>query len=602
MDDHQEIQQIYTSLKTNGERYKPLWNEISRVSGITVDPDYIWTNSQPKDIQLDQYVDDPTAQISVNQAGDYMLGIMWGTGEGVVDLTPSDNVKELVDPQIVAPWYSYATNRFLWHMNHPDCGYITHLRPYAYDQFSFGTSGLGLFKNQSFLRGVEENCIIARGYGIDNTRIAEGKSGAPDIGSAIYHWSVSRIIGEFCCPAGAVDMALLGKMPKSIQDCWAQKDFIKEFDLVFMWMPRKDWDPRLKGIRGARYRGVWFLDNQADNKIFFEESFKERPINMARMIKVRGEVYGRSSGTLLLSSIRSVNFIFAVTAEILEKMAQPPIGVFGNSIFGDSVLDTSPDGLTVFNATQMAGQLPAFPIHDVGDPSGIIKFLMPYLNEKITTAFKIDVLLDFNNKGGPERSATEMLQRYAIRGKSLAGMLGMQKIERLIPDARRGISICLDVGELGVNPRLQPDRAKKLLSLNKTERIIPPEVLEIMESGKPWYDLRWNNELEKLIRAEEFEALGKMIQSITALIMLYPPLAEAIKWYELLNAINEALGPQNQILVTAKEFKDTIAKVAAEKRIAMQYQMAQAGATVSKDNSTAVKNHAEAQDTLNAPA
>lgn len=596
MDDFQEIQRIYSDLKSNGEKYRPLWNDISRVTGITVDPDYTWTNQKSKSTQLDEYVDDPTAALSVNQAGDYLLGILWGTGQNVVDLIPSRYVTELTDEQLVQPWYAFASDQLLYHMNHPDSGYTTALRPYCYDQFSFGTSGVGLFKNHAFARGIDENALIARSYGIDNTRIAEGKSGAPDIGYSVYHWSVARIVGEFCCPAGSVDSKAFAKLPKCVRESFNRKDFVTEYDLVFLWMPRKDFDPKLMGKRGAKYRGVWFMDRDNDNKPFYEEDFAYRPINMARMIKVRGEVYGRSAGTLLLSSIRSQNFMFAVTAEILEKMANPALGTFGNSIFGDSVLDTSPDGLTVFNPTQMQGQLPVFPIHDVGDPTPVIQFLMPYLNEKITTAFKIDALLDFNS--AKAMTATESLQRYNIRGKSLAGMLGMQKNERLIPDCKSAISILWDLGELGVNPKANPDIAKRLMSNNKSQRIIPSEVLQVAAAGRPWFELRFNNELEKLIRTENMQALIQIIQGVTAIAALYPEIVQAIKWYDLLKALNDNLDTNSQILVTAKEFRAIIESAAQERRAMMQIQAAQAGAATSKDAATANKQNAEARTQL----
>lgn len=593
-DDFKEIQQIYTQLKTNGERYKPLWDRISQLVGITVDPDYLWNSrNQNKSTQLDEYVDDPTAAISVNQAGDYLLGILWGTGEGVVDLIPSRYVTELVDAQTVQPWYDFATNQVLYHMNHPHCGYGTALRAYAYDQFSFGTSGIGLFKNSAFLRGIDENCMIARNYGIDNTRIKEGKSGSPDIGSAVYHWNVARIIAEFCTINGTVDNIAVSKMPDAIRRAYEAGQYNTEFDIVFMWMPRKDFDPKLQGKRGTKYRGVWFFDGGTENRIFCEEDFSERPVNMARMIKVRGEDYGRSSGTMLLSSISSVNYMFAVTQEILEKMANPALGAFGNSIFGDGVLDTSADGLTIFNQTQAAGsQLPVFPIHDVGDPKGIIEFLLPYLNEKITTAFKIDALLDFNS--AKDMTATESLQRYNIRGKSLAGMLGQQKNERAVPDVRRAISICYDVGELGVNSKLDPQRAQRLASLSKTERIIPDAVLQVIASGRPWYELRFNNELEKLLRTENIQALTQIIQAVTAIAALYPPIVEAIKWYDLLKYFNDNLDSNSQILVTAKEFKDIIAKAAADKQAMMKIQAAQAGGQFQKDTASANEANANA--------
>lgn len=587
-----EIQRIHTDLRASRERYVPLWKDISLVTGITVDPDYMWKNQGDKSKQLDDYVDDPTAAISVNQAGDYLYGIMWGTGEGVADLIPSPHVTELVDAQVVAPWYAYATSQWLSHMNHIDAGYTTALRPYCYDQMSFGNGGIGLFKNKAFLTGVDTNCLIARNYGIDNTCIAEGKSGAPDIGETIYHWTVDRIIGEFCCENGSVDKAKLNKMPKKIIEAYKRGDYNTEFDLVFLWRPRSDWNPKLKGKRGTKYQGVWFLDDGADG-CFYEEDFSTRPINWGRAIRVRGERYGRAPGTLLLSSIRSLNYTFAITAEILEKMANPPVGVFGNSIFGDGVLDTSPDGLTVFNITQSVGQNPVFPIHEVGDPTGIIKFLMPYLRDAITTGFKIDVLLDMNSDHS--MTAAEALKRFTIRGKSLSGMLGMQKAERLEPDAHSGISICLECGELGADPIAEAKRVENLKKAKRLERIIPMEVMEVMRSGKPWYTIRWNNELERMLRTEQVEALIQLLQAVTAIAALYPMIVEAVNWYELLKDLNDALDCNNKILVKAADFKNIIDKVAAERRAMMSVEAQQGVAAARQANAQANKSNAEAQ-------
>ena len=586
-DDFRKIYRIYTELKTNGERYKPLWDRIAQIVGISVQPDYQWTNQNVKSRQLDEYVDDPTSAISVNQAGDYLVGIMWETGENVFKLKPSRYVKALVDPQVVQDWYHHATDQTLYHMNHPDCGYIAALQPYAYDQFSFGTSGIGIFKNQAFLRGIDENCLVARNYGIDNTRIKEGKSGGPDYGYAIYHWNVQRIIAEFCMTDSTVDDIKLEQMPLGIQNAWKAQNLQNEFDLVFLWMPREDYDPALYGQRGFKWRGVWFMDSgNAPNRIFCEESFRERPVNMTRMIKIRGEDYGRSSGTMLLSSISSVNYMFAITQEILEKMANPALGAFGNAIFGDSVLDTSADGLTIFNQVfSDSKNPPIFPIHDVGDPEGVIKFLLPYLNEKITTAFKVDALLDFNSQ--KDMTATESLQRYSIRGKSLAGVLIRQKNERLIPDVRRAISICWECGELGINAKKHPEAANNIKLLNRSKQIIPDAVLEVFAAGKPWYEIQFNNELENLLKTQKIQNLVQMIQSITAIAALYPDIVQAVDWYQLLRDINDNLDVDAKILVTADQFKAIIADAAKQRQAQAQQQGLGNMAAAAKDGATA---------------
>lgn len=593
-DDFKKVWELYTQMKANGERYKPLWDRISQLVGISVEPDYQWTNYLIKSRQLDEYVDDPTSAISVNQAGDYMVGIMWGTGEKILKLKPSRYVTALVDPQVVKEFYQYATEQVLYHMNHPDAGYVSSLQPYAYDQFAFGTSGIGIFKNQAFLRGVDENCLVARSYGIDNTRIKDGKGASADYGYAIYHWSCARIIGEFCMPNGTFDQIAFTNMPMEIQNAWNTQNLITEFDLVFLWMPRDDFDPKLLGNKGYKWRGVWFMNTgNASNRIFCDESFRERPVNMARMIKVRGEDYGRSSGTMLLSSIGSVNYMFAITQEILEKMANPSLGAYGNALFGDSVLDTSADGLTIFNQSFASNpQSPVFQIHDVGDPKGIIEFLLPYLNSKITTAFKVDDLLDFNSE--KDMTATESLQRYNIRGKSLSGVLVRQKNERLVPDVRRAVSICWECGELGINAAMRPDDATRLKGLKQHRRIIPPQVLQVFSEGKPWYEIEFNNELEKLLRTAKIQDLIQFIQGVSAIAALYPDIIHAIDWYQLLSDLNENLDIGSKIMVTADEFKKIIADAAKMKQQAMQLQAAQAGASAAKDGAAAQQSNAQA--------
>lgn len=591
------VQKLYSDLKTRWERKKPEWDEISHFVGIGVDMDFVNNKGASADNakDLDDYVDDPTAAISVNQAGDYLMGVMWGTGEEVFDIVPSDEVLELVDEAVVADYYKYATKRGLYHMNHTDAGFTTALRPYSYDQFSFGTSGIGTFKNKAFEERIEHNALVFRESGVDNTMLDEGKSGQPEIVFSIYNWKVNRIVAEFAKTDGVVDEEKIKKLPKPVREAHEGKDYNTPFQIVFGFYPRENFDPKLKGKRGTRYKGVWFLDDEHNGKPFHTEDFADRPIAMARAIKVRGETYGRASGTMLISTIRSVNFMVGTSIEIVDKMSRPSLGILNSAIFGDSVLDTSADGLTVFNQqlAQASGGNPVFPIHDVGDPSAILQFLVPYLNEKVVTAFKVDALLDFSS--AKEMTATESLQRFAIRGKSLAGFLLQQKTELLVPTCNRAISLLLQMGELGVDPTKEAERAAMLQENNRHERVIPEAVLEVMKSGRPWYQLKFNNELEKLTRTQAVEAIIQMIQSITAIAALYPQIIQAINWYKLLKDINDNLDYNSHIMISENDFKEEIEKAAEQQRQLMALQAAQVGGQVQKDQASANKDNKEAE-------
>lgn len=594
--DFENIQKLYSDLKTIWEQKRPDWEDISHFVGITLDTNYIYNKGSDSDNarSLDEYVDDPTSAISVNQAGDYLMGVMWGTGEKVFDIIPSRYVTELVDEKTVEDWYGFATDQALYHINHEDAGFTTALRPYTYDQFSFGTSGIGCFLNKNFLSSIEENALVFRDYGVDNTMLDEGKSGQPEIVFCAYNWKVNRIIAEFVKENGVFDEKKFGKLPKPIREAYKASNYNDRFQIIFGFFPREDYNPKLKGKKGTRYRGVWFLDDQNNGEPFYEEDFRDRPIAMARAIKVRGETYGRASGTLLISTIRSVNFMVGTAIEIVEKMSQPPLGITSNALFGDSVLDTSADGLTVFNNALSDGKgNPVFPLVDVGDPSAILSFLVPYLNEKIVTAFKVDSLLDFSS--AKEMTATESLQRYAIRGKSLAGFLLQQKNEALVPITKRSINLLMAIGELGIHPTTDAEKAAQLITDNRGERVIPEAVAQVMEDGKPWFELKFNNELEKLVRTENVQALLQMIQAITAVAALNPKISMAIDWYKLLRDINDNLDYNSQIMLSPDEFQENIEAAAEMERQALALQASQATAEVQKTAAQANKTNRDAE-------
>lgn len=70
-------------------------------------------------------------------------------------------------------------------------------------------------------------------------------------------------------------------------------------------VPRDDFTPGALGKKGCKYVGYWF--EESENKAFWAEDYEDMPIAVARAVKIRGEVYGRSAGTMLISTIRCIN-------------------------------------------------------------------------------------------------------------------------------------------------------------------------------------------------------------------------------------------------------------------------------------------------------
>lgn len=584
---------MYDALKAEREAYAPLWREAAKYVGISVDMDESNSGLVNKAKVADEFVDDPTAALSASQFADYMAGIMWGNGAGVFSLEPSDEVLDAVGAvEVVRPYYKYATKRVLHHMNHKDAGLMQALKAYLVDQVSLGTSGVGCFPNKRYIDGTANNALKFRPYGVDQICIDEGDSGAVDYVFCDYYWRVARIVGEFCCDGDkGANPEKVEKLPKEILDAYKKGDLNRSFRIVMGVLPRADFDPRLMGKKGTKYRGVWFfLGTKGPQEFFAEEDFAERPIAVARMVKMRNKIYGGCPGTMLLSTIRSANFMMGTTVDIAEKMGSPSLGVFSNAIFGDSVLDTSPNGLTVFNSMMAGNSPPVFPIHDVGDPSAIVKIVLPFLNEKIVSAFKIDSLLDFS--ASKEMTATESLQRYAIRGKSLAGMLVQQESECLYPLTDRAISALSTMNELGVNPQVMKEEAMRLISSGMADRVIPDAVMAAKKSGRPWYKIRWNNELNKLTRTEAIQSLTQMLQAVMAVAQVKPEIIGAVDWYKLIDQVEGNLG--TNILIGEMKFKQKVEQEMQLQAVSMAMQSGQVQATTAKDNALANKQNTEA--------
>lgn len=570
----------YEEVKTHKKKFEPLWRDIAKYTGIMVDAD----DTRNDGDDLDSYTLDPTTSLMVVQSADYLKGIIIGTGEKGFDIFPSDELLEMADASELKDWFDYATEKTLEEINHPDSGFHTAFQSFFYDQVAFGNSGIGTFRNE-LKNNTSANALIFREYGVDTMAIDEGKNGVIDIIYNVYKWRTNQFVTEFCYRNGEFDQLMFDALPDKVKDAYNSGEMNKVFKVVQAVLPNEEYNPEKLGVAGTRYRGFWFLEESKD-QIFYEEYFKERPISFGRPVKVRGEVYGRAYGTMLLSSIRCVNEIVNGLMITLDKMREPAVGILGSAIAGDNVIDTSSGSVTAFDATKLNGNSPIFPLQDIGDPSSIVQFLLPYLNEKLATAFKVDLLLDFSSAGN--MTATESLQRYSIRNKSILGLVIQQINDVYVPTIRRAISILMDMGRLGVDPN-DEERVAVVEDLGLTQRIIPEAVLECINQGKPWYRIKFNNDVEKISNTDKIDNMVQLMQMMQGLLSINPQLANAVDWYKMLEDVARALGFDTALL-GERQFKEMVAQQEQAQAEAQQAQLANMQSQTTANNSKAIKD------------
>ena len=584
----------FKDLKQERTRYTPRWREIREYVSITNEVNAEFEDTRQPSEQKDIYINDPTAFISVNQAGDYLAGILWNLN--AVTLEPSKYIKDKAQGSDLSNFYKKATEVFLEQMNATDAGFHSVLKSYCYEQFSFGTSGIGTFKSKEFENKQSECCLTFKPFGVWNTAIDEGANNKIDVVYTVYHWRLNQIIEEFCYQDGVLNNELVEKLPDEIKEAYNANKFNQKFKLVFGVLPNSSYAMETRGKNGAKYKGYWFIDNSS-NKVFKVEYFDKMPISMCRAIRVNNQVYGESAGTLAISSVKMLNHIAGNTVDNIEKTTDAPLGIISGSLVAGNVLNRSANSLTVFNpqATQGNGQ-PIFPISQAGDISAVVNFLIPQLQKTIINMFKIDQLLDFNNQ--TEMTATESSYRMSIRGKAINGLLSQQKTECIEPTCHRAISIiqnCKLFGYTLEEIQEMPEETEEQMAYKQqliaTGDYIPEIVLEAMKNNKMWYTLKFNGELEKLCNAEIYESIGRFLQYLSAILNLKPEVAHAINGYEFLELLKSVSNLVNDKLIKNKyDFENIIKKLeeaqaqqAEMQNLIAQSQMAKNMASAGKD-------------------
>lgn len=589
----------FKELKTERNKYVPRWREIQEYVSITNEIHSEFEDTKQPSEQKDIFINDPTAFTCVYQAGDYLAGILWNLN--AVTLKPSSYIKKQSGGTDLSEFYKHATEVFLEQMNATDAGFSSVLKSYCYDQFSFATSGIGTFKSKEFVNGQSEACLCFKPFGVWNSCIDEGANNKITVVYTVYNWRINQIIEEFCInEEGNVDEEKLKNMPEEIQKEYQANKFNRKFKLVFGMLPNNHYKLSKRGKVGAKYKGYWFLDNSED-KVFHVEYFNKMPIAMCRAIRVNNQVYGESSGTLAISSIKMLNHVTGQSVDNVEKQTDPALGILSGALIAGNVFNRSAGAVTEFNVQAVAnGQTPVFPISQIGDISGVINFLIPELRKNLVNIFKIDQLLDFNNQ--TQMTATESSYRMSIRGKSINGLLSQQKQECIEPTCHRAISVIQDCGLFGEIledlPETTPEEIEYKQQVQKEGNYIPDIVAQAMKDNKIWYTLEFNGELEKLCNAEIYEAIGRFLQYLQAILQIQPELIHAINAYEFLELLKDVSNLVNDNLIKSKyAYEELLAKMQEEQarqaQIAQQAQQAQ----TMKDFATASKEGAIANAT-----
>jgi hypothetical protein len=220
-DEKQIVIQRYKDSKAERQKYVSKWSDINKYVAIGSDINTAFEDVSSEGAQRDRYINDPTAYIATTQLTDYLMGVIWGAGTEVLDLVPSNYIKDKLDDETaVNDFYAYATEVLLTEMNHPDAGFLGSLNDFMRSQIEYGTSGSGCYPSKDYIEGKADNKLQFNSYGVYNSCYDEGANGKINVVFSVRNWRLSRIIDEFAVKDGRVDVELFSKLPDEFKKAY----------------------------------------------------------------------------------------------------------------------------------------------------------------------------------------------------------------------------------------------------------------------------------------------------------------------------------------------------------------------------------------------
>ena len=325
-------------------------------------------------------------------------------------------------------------------------------------------------------------------------------------------------------------------------------------------IPNTDFVKGASGKNGKQYIGYWYIGG--DNQPIATEYYDEKPIAVARQIKTRGQIYGKSEISQNIGTLKTINASIFTAILNMKNTTLPPMGVYSNSIMNGEEIDNTAGGLTVFDTNVMLnGATPIFPIMEQGDVSPLFNVLTTYLKDEIAKLNRMDLIVDIEQR--TNMTATEFLRRLALKGDALGAIL-TRLLNQLEPFFDRIVNISLRSG---------------LIDLKNA----PDEVKELVKSGKKWYKIGYNTAVNSLLDGAKQSDLLNSINLIGATAGFDPSIAQDLDFYSVLKEQfgNGMLG--SALTVSTSQHMENKKAVAAQQQQLAQSQVDMNLAKANKD-------------------
>lgn len=340
---------------------------------------------------------------------------------------------EISEDQEAKEWLSKAADIMFAEMNKPEAGFNTAMHETFLEFGSFGTAAVFIPE------GKDADGVFYQSRPLSELVVAEGEQGTIDTVFRRFQWTVKQMIEKWGEDGVSPEVLKLWKGKGQDSKRW----------IVHEISPRSE---RKEGSVLSTDMAFMSIYVEVATKHMLEDSgFQEWPIPTGRFYKAPMEAYGRSPAMTALPDVKMVNEIMKTTIKAAQKSVDPPLLIPDDGFLNP--LRTVPGGVNVFDSSvgvdNLIGQLPS------ANP-GIGLDFVALLQDRIRSIFFVDQL---QFAGGPQMTATEVLQRTEEKLRLMGPILGRVQTELLGPIIDRTFAILSRQGKFPEAPEILQGQA-----------------------------------------------------------------------------------------------------------------------------------------------
>ena len=540
----------YNNLKQRRDNLRPKWTKINK---------YVRNGGSLYDDVDDEGASDrvyeSTAPDALRKFVSVLMGLLWPSTKKSARLKPIDEIPETEENK---KFFDKVSNKMDKRMDSPRSGFTQALEMYLADLGSFGTGGI-------FISEDPDTVVRYKAWGIKHIVIDEGENGMVNVVYYADRWTAKQIVETYGYE----------KVSKKVKEAYDSVELGNaKFKIIQAIEPVMIKDR--EGVPMFEWESVTFeLD---DEHVLKEGRFEEFPCPISRYYKDSDNTYGKSPAMICYPAIMEINTKVSHREMIEKQEIEPSLGYDVNAIRGD-VLDSTPGTNTPFDMSLGGASNPVFrlipPINVNITDRGIER-----LEEKISQAFNLDRLLDFNNN--QQMTATEAGLRANIRGQANNAIFARQDAEMFTPLIERTFNIMFRAGEFGVIQgseehqelmKENENRAKLGLPIKPVE-FIPEDIAKVMETGRDFYEVTYISPASSMRESESLQGLINSVTQIAQLAQIMPQVMDNIDPDAVARKVLEFNRAPMEIMV-AKEARDEKRQAQAEQQQLQQQQMNQ---------------------------